>query len=113
MHELAGIFGIDLCAYTVISNHYHVVLHVDGEQAKACEVDVIRRWHALFIGHPFTRKFLNGEPLSKAENRLMPALAEWRSRLRLVGLAHRLRTACEALGYRRVSNLTTCRQLLS
>ncbi len=32
LHALARIFAIDLCAYAVMSNHYHVVLHVDREQ---------------------------------------------------------------------------------
>jgi len=29
MSELASIFSIDLCAYAVMSNHYHAVLYVD------------------------------------------------------------------------------------
>jgi len=29
LKKLAEIFAIDDCAYAVISNHYHVVLHVD------------------------------------------------------------------------------------
>ena len=29
LHELAGIFAIDLCGYAVMSNHYHVILHID------------------------------------------------------------------------------------
>ena len=29
---LASIYAIDIAAYTVMSNHYHVVLYVDREQ---------------------------------------------------------------------------------
>jgi len=67
----------------VISNHYHVVLHVDREEAEArAEAEVARRWQALFAGHPLVRQFLKGRSLSKAERRLVTAVvAEWRGRL--------------------------------
>ena len=29
--ELANQFAIDVCAYAIMSNHYHLVLHVDSE----------------------------------------------------------------------------------
>ena len=83
MRLLADIFAIDLCAYAVMSNHYHVILHVDQKQAEQwSDDDVIRRWHQLFTGHPFTQRFLAGESLLKAEQRVVMELAtRWRSRL--------------------------------
>ena len=49
--ELAGIFCIDIAAYAVMSNHYHVVLHINKDEADALDVDgVISRWHSLFRG---------------------------------------------------------------
>ncbi|WP_331709193.1 hypothetical protein [Microbulbifer thermotolerans] len=33
--ELAGVFALDICAYAVMSNHYHVVLHINAAQAEA------------------------------------------------------------------------------
>ena len=83
MQSLAKSFALDICAYAVLSNHYHVVLHVDREQAQAwSDREVIQRWHQLFSGHGLTRRYLAGESLLKAEQRLVKALAAlWRSRL--------------------------------
>lgn len=35
LSRLSYIYAIDICAYAVMSNHCHVVLHVDQERAKA------------------------------------------------------------------------------
>lgn len=83
LHELAGIFAIDLCGYAVMSNHYHAVLHVDRGTAESWDdTEVIRRWRQLFAGDPLSARFIKGETLSKAESDLLRKLvAEWRSRL--------------------------------
>ena len=50
MTELAQVFALELCAYAVMSNHYHVVLFVDHEKAMSWSTDeVIKQWHKLFI----------------------------------------------------------------
>ena len=36
--QLANIFSIEICAYAVMSNHYHLVLHVNRAQAAAWSV---------------------------------------------------------------------------
>ena len=42
---LAGVFAVDVYAYAVMSNHYHVVVHVRPEQAREwCSLDVAQRW---------------------------------------------------------------------
>jgi REP element-mobilizing transposase RayT len=47
--QLANVFAIDLCAYAVMSNHYHLVLRVDRARAQAWSRDeVIKRWTRLF-----------------------------------------------------------------
>jgi REP element-mobilizing transposase RayT len=81
--QLAAAFAIDVCAYAVMSNHYHVVLHVDRAQAEAWDdVEVIRRWSRLFAGHPSAQSFVEGRPLSEVERGLVADLVtEWRARL--------------------------------
>ncbi|MCG7898801.1 MAG: transposase, partial [Candidatus Thiodiazotropha weberae] len=49
MKLLAEIFAIDICAYAVMSNHYHVILRVDTQTATSwSEQQVIDRWQHLF-----------------------------------------------------------------
>jgi len=66
--ELASVFAIDLCAYAVMHNHYHVVLFVDKPCARGwSDIEVVERWHRLFSGNPYSQRFLRGEALSQAE----------------------------------------------
>ncbi len=66
-----------------MSNHYHVVLHVDTEQVEAFDdVEVIERWRQLFAGHPLTHRLLAGDSLLEVEQMLVAELVDlWRSRL--------------------------------
>ncbi len=49
LHAMSRIFTLDLCAYAVMSNHYHVVLHINTRaNAALSEVDVVRRWSNLY-----------------------------------------------------------------
>jgi hypothetical protein len=51
LHFLTTIFAINVCAYAVMDNHYHVVLFVDEEKAKRWSMsDVLERWHRLHKG---------------------------------------------------------------
>jgi hypothetical protein len=83
MLTISRVFAIDVCAYAVMSNHYHVVLHVDRDEANSWEDrEVIERWHQLFSGPPLTPRFLAGDTLLKVEHKVVSELsALWRSRL--------------------------------
>ncbi|MCP4043639.1 MAG: transposase, partial [Gammaproteobacteria bacterium] len=49
--ELSSVFAIDVCAYAVLSNHYHTVLYVDSSRALNWDdKEVVERWKQLFSG---------------------------------------------------------------
>jgi REP element-mobilizing transposase RayT len=81
--ELAQIFAIDLCAYAVMSNHYHVVLHVNREQAQQLTNDeVIERWQRLFNGTLLIHRYQQNKLTTKAERDLAKeVISHWRERL--------------------------------
>jgi REP element-mobilizing transposase RayT len=83
LRELVDIFAIDLLAYAILSNHYHVVLHVDKDIAKSwTNQQVIERWARLYKGHMLADRYLAGEVMSMAEwAALSELIEEWRSRL--------------------------------
>ncbi|GAB2687573.1 transposase [Aliiglaciecola sp. 3_MG-2023] len=67
MH-LANVFAIDVCAYAVMSNHTHIVLCVDKQDAATWSPkEVLYRWHQLHKGTLLSQRFMNGESLSQSE----------------------------------------------
>jgi hypothetical protein len=49
MKLLASVFAIDLCAYAVMSNHYHIVIRVKRQQAREwSNREVAERWARVF-----------------------------------------------------------------
>lgn len=80
--QLTASFCIDICAYAVMSNHYHLVVHVDRDRAKQLtQREVARRWETLFRLPEAVGKWLEGLANS-AETRLAEACIEkWRQRL--------------------------------
>ncbi len=65
---LSSLFAVDICAYAVMSNHYHVVVKVVPEQASSWSIDdVLQRWRCLFKGTLLVQKYAEEEPLSSIE----------------------------------------------
>lgn len=83
LQTLSTVFAVDICAYAVMSNHYHLVVHIDRARAGTwSEDEVIGRWRRLFHGPPMMARYLAGEDLSAAERRQVSAVvAVWRERL--------------------------------
>lgn len=80
---LASVFAIDVCAYAVMSNHLHVVLHINAEKAaKWSTLEVLKRWHKLHKGNLFTQQYVRGEEQPEFALALVEKSAEaFRSRL--------------------------------
>jgi REP element-mobilizing transposase RayT len=48
---LSSLFVIDICAYAVMSNHYHIVVKLTPQQSvEWSHQEVITRWTSLFEG---------------------------------------------------------------
>ncbi|CAM2857949.1 transposase [Vibrio rarus] len=81
--QLTDAFAIDVAAYAVMSNHLHVVLHIDIETVNCwSDLDVVIQWHKLFKGDGLTHKFAKGQLIEPHEvARLKHTIAIYRSRL--------------------------------
>lgn len=79
----AQIFAIDVAAYAIMSNHYHLVLHINKKEADSLSFeDVIERWHQLYKGNALSQRFRTGVTLSKIElDKLNEYVEIWRERL--------------------------------
>jgi REP element-mobilizing transposase RayT len=80
---LSGIYSIDIAAYAIMSNHYHLVLHVDKTQALSWSIDeVIARWYKLFKGNFLVDEYRNNDQVDDWHLHAVNEIAEvWRKRL--------------------------------
>ena len=83
IHQLATVFCIDVCAYAVMSNHLHLVLRVNKEDAlKLSSQDACRRWHRIFKGTPLSQRYISQDSLSMSERvAVEDTINMWRERL--------------------------------
>jgi REP element-mobilizing transposase RayT len=80
---LSDVFAINIAAYAVMSNHYHLVLHVDVARAESwSKEDVVTRWTRLYRGPKLAHRYLAGESLADGElQKIEQLITVWRSRL--------------------------------
>ncbi len=81
--ELSTIYCIDICAYAVMSNHYHVVVHINKEKARQLtDFEVVERWLRLHARPVIIQRYQAGEVISKAElKKAQKIIEQWRERL--------------------------------
>ena len=81
LHLLASIFAIDVCAYAIMSNHYHLVLKLETAEHWS-DKEVVSKWLTLFQGPLLVRRFHANEELSPAQRQTVADTANvWRNRL--------------------------------
>ena len=79
---LNELFAIDICAYAIMSNHYHVVLRVDKEvQESWTQEMVIKRWGRLFSIPVLIRRYQAGQTSKAQTQEAEKIIATWRARL--------------------------------
>ena len=80
---LSEAFCIDIAGYAILSNHYHVVLHVDQQRAdNLTDHEVIARWHKLYKGPEIIRRYLSEEALTESEfETVRGTINQWREQL--------------------------------
>jgi REP element-mobilizing transposase RayT len=80
---LSIIFAIEIAAYAIMSNHYHLVVNVNKQQALDwTDEEVIERWYQLYNSHAMVDRYVNGEQLGEGDLALFSEIiAKWRERL--------------------------------
>ena len=80
---LTQVFTIDVAAYAVMSNHCHLVVHIDANAAAVLSRDeVIDRWRQLYRGPEVIQRYCDGDTLSSSEQGTVSTIvACWRERL--------------------------------
>lgn len=81
--KLATVFSIELAAFAIMENHFHVVLKVDLEAIKTrSDREIIERWHQIFKGTDNSRRYIEGGKLTPAEiESLSLSVNRWRNDL--------------------------------
>ena len=82
LRELSAAFAIDVCAYAVMSNHYHLVLHVDAARARGwTQKEVVVRWSRLFRRPLLIERWQQSECPEAVRAAAEAMITDWRNRL--------------------------------
>ena len=80
---LSSLFCIDLCSYAIMSNHYHLVLHIEPNRSDSwSNREVAKRWTTLYQGPLLVQQWLSGASLNTHQQKTVDDIIDvWRQRL--------------------------------
>ena len=80
---LTDTFPIEVCAYAIMSNHYHLVLFVNETELADCsDREICERWNKLYSMPPLVSRWQKGELSSDIQKEeALKIIAKWRLRL--------------------------------
>ncbi len=80
---LCSVFAVDLCAYAIMSNHYHIVVRINADEVgQWTDEEVARRWMQIFSGPLLMHQYLCNASLTESElNYVADLFTTWRERL--------------------------------
>jgi hypothetical protein len=80
---LTDVFSIEVAAYGILSNHYHIVLYVNEREISDCtDSDICERWSKIYSLSPIVLRWQKGELSSDTQKEVaLSVIAEWRNRL--------------------------------
>ena len=82
LQRLTGVFAIDVCAYAVMSNHYHLVVHVAQRRSTAWSNDeVVERWSQVFGVPLIVHRWREGAADEVEAAAAVQLIESWRTRL--------------------------------
>ncbi len=80
---MCSVFAVDLCAYAILSSHYHIVVRINVDAVRQwSDEEVASRWMQVFSGPPLMHQYLKNVSLTESELKNVSELfATWRARL--------------------------------
>jgi len=80
---LCSVFAVDLCAYAIMSNHYHIVVRINVDQIRQwSDEEVAKRWLQIFSGPLLMHQYVANADLTCTELKCVAdLLVNWRQRL--------------------------------
>jgi len=80
---LTTVYPIEVCAYSIMSNHYHIVLYVNEQELlESSDYEICRRWGKIYSLPETVVRWQKGQLSSGAQKEAaLSVIAEWRKRL--------------------------------
>lgn len=83
IYALTHIYCIDICAYAIMSNHYHLVVNINKERAvELSQYEIVERWGKAHKLPVLIQRWLSNQNSGRAEQDKCAEIIEtWRERL--------------------------------